>query len=73
MPFSRHDRFSNNVGKIGADGEIPVQAHSPQRRARDETAANSKKSTQDPDHKPYHHQVDRADVRARDWEKHRLF
>ena len=26
MPFRRHDRFADDVGEIGADGEIPVQA-----------------------------------------------
>src|SRR4051812_41459260 len=72
MPFRRDDRFSHDVGEIRSDGKIPIKTNRLQRRARDEAPAYAEKSTEDSNNKPDHRQVDRADVRIGDWEKHRL-
>ena len=59
--------------EIGADREIPVQTNEAQGGARNETSSNPKKSTENPNKKPYNDQIDRADVGPGNWKKHGLF
>ena len=49
MTFRGDDRFSDDVGEIGPDREIPVQPDRAQRRTGNETAADAKKSAEDSD------------------------
>src|ERR1043165_9491910 len=72
MPFRGHDRFANDVSEVSADRETPIQDHRAERRSCDETPADSKKSAKNPNQKPDHHQIDRADIRVRDREEHGL-
>ena len=51
MAFRGHDRFADDVGEIGADGEIPMQPDRAQRRAGDETSADAEKSAENADEK----------------------
>ena len=70
MLSHRHDRFANDVREVRADSEIPVQSHDAQRRAGNETPADSEKAAQNPDHKPHDDEINRADVRAGDGKRH---
>ena len=70
MAFRGDDRFADDVREIGADGEIPMHPDRAQRRPGDETPADAEKSAHDPDEKPDHDEINRADVRPRDREMH---
>src|SRR6266446_10998294 len=73
MSLGRHHRFTDDVGQVGPDGEIPVKSHRAQGRAGDKAAAYSEESAENADEKPDDRQIDRADVRAGDGKKHGLF
>ena len=59
VPFRRHDRFADDVGQIGPDGEIPIQPDRAQGRPRDKTSAHAKEAAQNADEKPDHDEIDR--------------
>src|SRR3954470_24676379 len=62
VPLRRHHRLAHDMGEIRADSKIPVQADSPERGSRDETASHAEKSPQHSDEEPDRHEVDGADV-----------
>src|ERR1044071_3031016 len=71
--FSRcNDRLADNMRQVSADRVIPVHPHQAQRRTRDETSAYTKKAAQNSNNKPDNDQVQRVNVRMRNWEKHDL-
>ena len=71
MTFRGHDRFSDDMREIGADGEIPVQPDSAQGRTGDETAADAEKPAKYADHKSDDSEIDWADLRVGDRKHHR--
>src|SRR5260370_32669911 len=71
--FRRRYLCSDDVRKIGADGEIPIQTDQTQGRTSDKAPAHSKKPAQDANEEPYDDQIDRTDVRPGYWKKHGLF
>src|SRR6266487_1608223 len=68
-----HDRFADNVRKIGADGEVPTQPDCAKGRAGNETSTNTEKAAQNPDDESNDHEINWADVRVGDRKKHNLF
>ena len=58
--------------QVGAHCKIPIQTDQAQGGARNETPAHSEKSAHNADYEPNDDQIDRADVRAGNWEKHGL-
>src|SRR5947207_11986003 len=73
MPLCCYDGFSDDMGQIRSDGEIPIKTHSTKRRTRDKTSAYTEESAQGSDQKPHHDEVDWTNVRLRDWKYHVLF
>ncbi len=58
--------------QIGANCKIPIQTDQAQGGPGNEAPAHSEKSAHNADHEPDDDQIDRADVRAGNWEKHGL-
>ena len=58
--------------QIGADCKIPIQTDQTEGGAGNEAPAHSEKSAHNADQEPDDNQIDRADVRAGNWEKHGL-
>src|SRR5437667_7057425 len=68
-----HHRFTDNVGEIGADREVPIQSDCAQSRPGNETAAYPEKAAENANYESDDNQINRADVRTGDGKKHSLF
>ena len=64
------DGFAHDVRQVGADDEIHRHACGKQRRPGDETATDTKESSQDADNESHRREIERIDVDAGDGEIH---
>src|SRR5262245_52761806 len=64
------DRLANNVRQVCSDRVVPIHSHQAQRRTCNETSAYAEKAAQNSNNKADNDQIERIDVRVRDWKKH---
>src|SRR5437868_8265226 len=70
MTFRGHDGFTDDVREIGANGEIPIEPDGAQSRPGNEAAAHAEKTAENSDDESGRGEINRADVRAGNWEMH---
>src|SRR5689334_22025577 len=70
MALRGHYRLADDVGQIGADGKVPINANQTQSWAGNKTATNAEKSPKHADQKSHNDQISQTDLAMGDREVH---